>query len=136
MIYLVIFSLFWLGENTAPRQNFSIFITLLTVATAGFVVPLLGVHHKIESVKRLELDRLRDAIRVERPAVIDKHLDESPASPKLANLMAYYTLIERTREWPVDGANLLKFFMYLLIGLGSWLGGALVELVLARSLGG
>ncbi len=62
--------------------------------------------------------------------------DENLSSPRLADLIAYHQLIDRTREWPIDAANLLKFFMYLLIGLGSWLGGALVERFLDSRLGG
>ena len=106
------------------------------MATVAFVVPLVGVHHRILTVKRLELDRLRGEIRVERAGVTDRLPDENPASPRLANLIAYYQLIDQTREWPIDAANVLRFFMYLLIGLGSWLGGAVVERLLDRTLSG
>jgi hypothetical protein len=54
----------------------------------------------------------------------------------LANLIAYHQLIARVREWPIDFANLLRFFLYLFIGLGSWLGGAIVERLLDSTLGG
>jgi len=136
MVFLVLFSLFWLGEDTASPHNPVAFVTMLTMATAAFVVPLVGVHHNIRSVKGLELDRLRDQIRVERAVIMDDPSDHNPSSPRLANLIAYQQLIDRTREWPIDAANLLKFFMYLLIGLGSWLGGALVERMLDSTLGG
>ena len=106
------------------------------MATAAFVIPLIGVHNNITLVKSLELDRLRDKIRVESAVVMDDLSNENPSSPSLANLIAYYQLIDRTREWPIDAANLLRFFMYLLIGLGSWLGGALVDRLLESSLGG
>ena len=106
------------------------------MASAAFVVPLLGVHSRIQSVKRSELDRLRDEILAERAVVLNETSNADQQSPRLANLIAYYQLIERAREWPVDAANLLRFFLYLLIGLGSWLGGAVVELLLSRSLGG
>lgn len=135
MIFSIIFSLFWLGENTAARQNPALIVTVLTMATAAFIVPLLGVHKNIQSAKRLELTRLRDEIRVERAGVIDELSDERPTSPRLANLIAYHQLIDRTREWPIDAANLLRFIMYLIIGLGSWLGGALVERLLDSTLG-
>ena len=144
VIFSIIFSLFWLGEGTAARQNPVMFVIVLAMATAAFIVPLLGVHTNIVSTKRKELDRLRDEIRVERAAVTNKPSDapsesldnpDGPASPRLANLIAYYRLIERTREWPIDAANLLRFFMYLLIGLGSWLGGAIVERLVDTTLG-
>ncbi|MCZ6658186.1 MAG: hypothetical protein O7C67_12885 [Gammaproteobacteria bacterium] len=134
VLFSVIFSLFWLGEDTASRQNPLLLAVVLAMATAAFVVPLVGVHTNIRSVKRLELDRLRDEIRIERAAVTNKLSDEN-VSPRLANLIAYYQLIDQVREWPIDAVNLLKFFMYLLIGLGSWLGGAVVERLLDRTLG-
>ena len=105
------------------------------MATAAFIVPLIGVHYNILSEKKSQLDRLRNEIRIEKAAVIDKLSVENPASPRLANLISYYQLIGGTREWPIDAANLLRFFMYLLIGLGSWLGGAIVERLLDRTLG-
>jgi len=134
--FSIILSLFWLGEGVASPHNFHLLVALLTMATVAFVVPLVGVHHRILSAKRLELDRLRDEIRVERAAVVDRLSDENSANPRLANLIAYHQLIDRTREWPIDAANLLRFFMYLLIGLGSWLGGAVVERLLDRTFGG
>jgi hypothetical protein len=136
VIFLLIFSLFWFGEGTASPHNPAGFVTMLTMATVAFVVPLVGVHHNIQSVKGLELDRLREQIRVERAVVMADQSEENPSSPRLANLIAYHQLIDRTREWPIDAANLLKFFMYMLIGLGSWLGGALVERLLDSTLGG
>ena len=136
MIFLLVFSLFWLGEDTASPHNPVAFLTMLAMATAAFVVPLVGVHQNIRSVKSLELNRLRDQIRVERAVIMDDLSEHNPSSPRLADLIAYQQLVDRTREWPIDAANLLKFFMYLLIGLGSWLGGALVERMLDSTLGG
>ncbi len=134
VIFSIIFSLFWLGDETASPANPLLFVAVITMATAAFVVPLIGVHNNILAVKRSELDRLRNEIRVERAAALDKLSDV--ASPRLANLIAYYQLVDRAREWPIDAANLLRFFMYLVIGLGSWLGGAIVERLLDRTLGG
>ncbi len=133
VIFSIIFSLFWLGDAASPA-NPLLFVAVITMATAAFVVPLIGVHNNILAVKRSELDRLRNEIRVERAAALDKLSDV--ASPRLANLIAYYQLVDRAREWPIDAANLLRFFMYLVIGLGSWLGGAIVDRLLDRTLGG
>jgi hypothetical protein len=129
----IIFSLFWVGD-TASRQNLSLFVTLLLMATGAFVFPLIGVRDKILLVKHQELERLRGEIRVERETLNSGKSTDSPPGPRLANLIAYYQLIEQAREWPIDGANLLRFFMYLLIGLGSWLGSAIVERLLDNSL--
>ena len=136
VVFSILFSLFWLGGDTASQQNPYLLAILLSMATAAFIVPLNGIHSRILSVKNLELDRLRDEIRIERAVIAEKVVDESSSSARLANLISYYQLIERTREWPINAAGLLRFFVYLFIGLGSWLGGAVVELLLDRTLSG
>ena len=50
--------------------------------------------------------------------------------PRYKSAEIYHQLVESAREWPVDAANLLRFLVYLFLGLGSWLGGAVVERVL------
>lgn len=136
MTFSIVFSLFWLDVDTAARQNIYLLVGMLVMATGSFVVPLLGVHATIRSRKLSELDRLKDEIVLERAIVLEEPSQADQSSPRLANLIAYYQLIENTREWPIDAANLLRFILYLVIGLGSWLGGALVEVLLNRSLGG
>jgi hypothetical protein len=134
VVFSIIFSLFWVGD-AAAIGNLTLFVTVIAMATGAFVVPLWGVHDNILSAKSSELDRLRDEIRVERARFIDQASDDDGSSARLANLIAYHQLIDGTREWPIDAANLLRFFMYLIIGLGSWLGGAIVERLLDRTLG-
>ena len=36
-------------------------------------------------------------------------------------------MIEDLRNWPFESSTLIRFTLYLLIPLGSWLGGAFVE---------
>jgi hypothetical protein len=38
------------------------------------------------------------------------------------------------REWPFDAPTLTRFFLYVAIPLGSWVGGALVERLLGAAL--
>jgi hypothetical protein len=136
IIFSIILSLFWVGEQ-ASKGNFGVLVIALTMATGAFIVPLIGLRNNIVSVKISELARLREDIRVERSTILNKKtMDDKTDSPRLANLIAYYQLIDRTQEWPINAASLLRFFMYVLIGLGSWLGGALVERMLDRTLGG
>ena len=49
------------------------------------------------------------------------------AMPSLADLVAYRGLVDAAREWPFDASTVRRFGLYMLIPLGSWLGGALVE---------
>jgi hypothetical protein len=136
VVFSLLFSLFWLGGDTASQQNPYLLAILLSMAVYAFVVPLVGAHGTILAVKNSELDRLRDEIRIERAVITEKGLDEPAPNAKLANLIAYFQLIKGVREWPINAAGLLKFFLYLFIGLGSWLGGAVVELLLDRTLSG
>ncbi len=130
VLFSSIFSLFWLG-GSAAQGNLLFLVMVLSMATFAFVGPLATLRQAIQAEKHAELERLREQIREER-AQPDAALD----SPRLANLVGYYQLIDSAREWPVDAANLLKFIGYLLLGLGSWLGGAVVERVLDSAIRG
>lgn len=129
VLFSSIFSLFWFGP--VSEANLPLLAMVLSMATFAFVGPLVALRHNILAAKHAELDRLRAQIREAR-ARADADVD----SPRLANSVACYQLIESVREWPVDAANLLKFIGYLLLGLGSWLGGAVVEQMLDSALRG
>ncbi len=109
-------------------------ITVVLMATMAFGLPLIALHRNILVVKHAELDRLRQQIRDQRAAAIAMGPSAEIDSPRLANAIGYYQLIDSAREWPVDAANLLKFAGYLMLGLGSWLGGAVVERLLDSAL--
>ena len=56
--------------------------------------------------------------------------EEGPErQPPLPALLAWEARIESVREWPFDTPALVRFALFLLIPLGSWLGGAMVERV-------
>jgi hypothetical protein len=130
VLFSSLLSLFWLGR-TAARVNLPGLVIVLSIATFAFVAPLVALRHAIQAQKRAELDQLREQIREARAQTGD-----TGDSPRLANLVGYYQLIDSAREWPVDAANLLKFLGYLLLGLGSWLGGAVVERILDSAIRG
>ncbi len=133
-VFSSIFSLFWLG--TAARGNFFLLVLVLGLATAAYFVPLFGIRKNIHAAKHVELDRLREEIRSEREVTGAAAAPGAEQSPRLANLVTYYQLIESTREWPIDATNIVRIALYLVLGLGSWLGGALVERALDGLLGG
>jgi hypothetical protein len=57
------------------------------------------------------------------------------AGGRLADLISYRDLVDRAFEWPWDTPTLLRVALYMSLGVGSWLGGALVERALAIVLG-
>lgn len=58
-----------------------------------------------------------------------EHRDEG-ASDRLSALLDLEIRLERVRVWPYDASNWLRFGLYMLLGLGSWLGAATVERLL------
>ena len=49
-------------------------------------------------------------------------------------MLALETRIAAVREWPLDASSLLRVGLYVMLGIGSWLGAAAVERLLDRVL--
>jgi hypothetical protein len=95
---------------------------ILLMALVAFVLPLLGVHRRIGAEKRAELARIHAAARAERDALL-----AGGAGARLPALLALRGQVTEVREWPVDLSTLVRLLLYLAIGLGSWVGAALVD---------
>ena len=130
VIFSCVLSLFWLGDS-ASETNLPGLVVILSMAAFAFIGPLAALSRGIRTEKQAELGQLRELIREARTET-----GAEVESPRLANLVGYYQLIDGASEWPVDAANLLKFVGYLLLGLGSWLGGAVVERILDSAIRG
>jgi hypothetical protein len=98
-------------------------IVFIVLAWIGMMLPLRGIRRKIRVAKNEELEWCRQSLGSSRDAL------KSGAGEKLsvADILAYRTMIETMRNWPFDSPTLVRFTLYLLIPLGSWLGGAFVE---------
>ena len=48
----------------------------------------------------------------------------------LGNLVAYQALVRSVREWPFDLRTVSRSALLIVLGVGSWLGGAIVERLL------
>jgi hypothetical protein len=101
------------------------FVGALAMASLGLFAPLLGARRRIQAAKAAELEISRARMRASREALAtgvgDPHLDE---------WVAWEARIAAVREWPLDAGSFGRFALYLLIPLGSWSGGALVERLL------
>jgi anti-sigma factor RsiW len=126
----VIFSTFWLGDAAGSAN---VFFLVLILAFLGpiYLVPLLGVHRRLAAAKQAELDRvnerIRDAVSVEGAAPVSQ--------TRLADWIAYRRLVEHSREWPLNAPALVRTLLFVALGMGSWLGGALVERLLGAVIG-
>lgn len=87
------------------------------------MLPLQGIRMKIRLAKDRELDWCRVKLQESRAQL----KTGSGGGLPLAEVLAYRTLVEDIRNWPFDNPTLTRFMLYLLIPLGSWLGGAFVE---------
>lgn len=127
-------SLFWLGP--APSSGNGPIIGLIgLLVLAGFGVCVSGVRDAIRDAKAERLEAVRAAVRRESEALLSGGAREATGDTRLADLVALQGLIERVPEWPFDAPVLLRFGLLALLGLGSWLGGALVERLVDVALG-
>ena len=69
-----------------------------------------------------------------RALAAESGTEAAEAGAKLPGLLAYKHEIESVREWPFDAPTPTRFFLYVAIPLGSWIGGALVERLLGAAL--
>jgi len=104
---------------------------LLGLVTAALVTPTLGVHRNIAAAKRAELARVAEAIRTERADTLaPRRADATPEDARLGNLIQYQALVKSLREWPFDPSIVARSVLLIVLGMGSWLGGAVVERLL------
>lgn len=131
-IWFAIVSLFWVGPEAENLGNALGLIPLGVVTVTALLLPVHGLRRRVRASKREELARMDAEIRRLRDEGIG---GSDPGDARLANWIAYRSLIEGVREWPFDVSTLLRFALYVMLGAGSWLGAALVERILDRVLG-
>ncbi len=110
---------------------FPVYVATLAVATLALLIPVRGVRDRIRRAKRAGLAELEDELRRSRDAAVKGDLR---VQGHLADLLAYRAFVEGLREWPFDTSTLVRFALYTLIPVGSWLSGAFVERLLDRVL--
>jgi hypothetical protein len=91
------------------------------------MLPMRGVHARLQRAKRDELSRVNAAIRGDAAALVGTAIARRAASAGLADLIAYRRVVEEVPEWPLDPGLRARLLLYVALPLGSWLGGALVE---------
>jgi len=127
--FIVLFSLFWLGGAAARSNPFFLVLVLSLVATV-FLVPLIGVHRRLAAAKQQELEHVNERIR----SIVSREGLDSGSGPRLSDWTSYRGVIEDAREWPINAPALFRTALFAAIGVGSWLGGAVVERLLGALL--
>jgi hypothetical protein len=115
---------------TLDEGAWQIVVAVIAVTLAlGFIsllLPSRGVHERLRAAKTDELLRVRAEIDRARAALVDARGDGAEIA-RMPALLAWETRVERMSVWPFDASTLVRFALFLLVPLGSWLGGALVE---------
>lgn len=126
-------SLFWLGPGAGSANAF-IVATILTGVTAGLFASVYGPHRAIAGAKRETLAALEARI-ARAGAALGAGREPADAGVRLADLVAWHAVLERVREWPIGAPALARGALIAALAIGSWLGGALVERLVARWVG-
>jgi len=105
---------------------------MVVFAGLGLMLPLSGIRGKIKRAKQQELAWCQTRLQKARDQLKDGAISECG----IADIHAYKITIESIRNWPFDSPTLTRFALYLLIPLGSMLGGAVFERALELLLNG
>ncbi|MEE8558069.1 MAG: hypothetical protein V3T14_09310 [Myxococcota bacterium] len=103
----------------------TVWLGIVVVALASALFPLRGVRRAIHAAKATELAWCNEALQQAREAW--SRGAPSPGPAHVGELVAYRDVVKEVREWPVDTSTLVRFALFVLLPLGSWLGGAFVE---------
>jgi hypothetical protein len=130
MGFSVLFALMALAPFGRDASGSAIVATIV-LGTLAFLAPVRGAHRRLRSARDAELVRVRSSIR-ERTA----GSGGEPVTPGsgLADLLAWEARLERAATWPFDAGTMLRFAFFVAVGVGSWLGGAVVERALGAAL--
>jgi hypothetical protein len=130
-------SLLWLGgtslattlllDVSAPWLVLAVLSLTMALAVAVLLLPSRGLHERLRAVKQAELAWVRGEIERTRAALPLADAASRDTASRLPALLAWEARVEQMSEWPFDTPTLLRFALLLLVPLGSWLGGAVVE---------
>ncbi len=127
------FALFLVDMRYLPMVGI-VLVQTLVVGLVALLLPLRGIRSRILEAKRAELEWCRERMRRRRARLDEASGSDAPLpvasdsdDSRLDELVAWEARIEAVREWPLDASTFGRFVLYLLIPLGSWAGGALVE---------
>lgn len=120
----------WLDPNSPTVATATSLVLLVLSSTLALVLPGWGIHLRLKTTKQEELARLRAAIAARR----DPETRSVEDAQQLRADLAIERRLTEISEWPFDAGSYGRVALYVFLGLGSWVGAALVERLL-ESLG-
>lgn len=130
VISLSISANLWLDPNSPAIATAATLVLLLAAALLALLLPTWGIHLRLKASKQSELNQIRKAI-ASRCDAATRSVDD--AQQLRTDLVLERRLME-VSEWPFDAGSYGRVALYIMLGLGSWVGAALVERLL-ESLG-
>ena len=134
LLWLVSFSigsLVFLNPELSFRESLivfvPVFIVIVTIAGLALWLPLRSVHARVSARKTEELAKIDAALRGDREALLASRIQHWTPDVGLADLLSYRRYVADIRTWPFEGPTLGRVALFILIPIGSWVGGALVE---------
>lgn len=128
LLLIAFLSLNFAGRGWAIPSLMAMGMLFLTCfALAAFAIPLRGPHRRLRDAKREELARVRAALREARDRALAAGAADSPSGGRLADLVAYEQRVAGASEWPIEASTVVRFALFLALGLGSWVGAGLVQ---------
>jgi hypothetical protein len=109
-----------------------VFAIGLVIGLVELLRPARRVRDLIREVKNRELARLQPLLQKARDEALT---DEVPTQGRLTDLISYREHVESIVEWPFNSSTIWRFGLYLLIPVGSMIGGALIERIVDGLLG-
>ncbi|MCU0668675.1 MAG: hypothetical protein MUF70_04905 [Myxococcota bacterium] len=115
-------------DVNAPWLVLAVLTVTTGLAFAALLLPSRGLHERLRAAREAELRFVRGEIASVRDALgAGARPDANERIAQLPALLAWEARVERMSVWPFDAPSLFRFALLLLVPLGSWLGGALVE---------
>ncbi len=134
VVLSVLLSLLFLAPwSSDPAAGFLGLVFVL--ASALLLLPAWGIHRRILAAKREELTRVRGVMRAWRQDLLESGAAGATAPGRVADIVAYEARVASIPTWPFDLSTLVRFAFYVALGLGSWLGAAVVERFVNVALG-
>ena len=104
----------------------------LVVTAFALLYPVRGVHERIRQAKEAELSWANSEIAMSRHALQDSGTGQNRG--RMADLVAYRSLIESTPDWPFTTSTYTRLILYMLIPVLSWGLGIFAEEIVSRIL--
>jgi hypothetical protein len=116
----------WLDPGSPAIGSATTVVMLVAAAVLALFLPTWGIHQRLKALKQSELKQVRNAISSRRDPQT-RSVDD--AQQLRADLALEQRLMEIS-EWPFDAGSYGRVALYVFLGLGSWVGAALVERML------